>query len=575
MAHKTDRKNESISIFGVVLSDSRRFAQIAATMREFGLGNIVQIVRQSIAGRSFSSQDVFDGFDHNSPDFGEKLRSAIENLGVTYIKFGQMLSTRYDILPKEIIAELSKLQDGSPTLPFETIESILNDAYGDYRSHFASIEPTPIGAASIAQVHRAVLLDQTPVVIKIQRPGLLPLIRSDIDILMIFAKALDASIEELAYFDLPQLVTDFENSIIAELNFDNERSNIAYFAEKYADRPEFVFPSTFDELCRSNILVMRELTGKKITSIEPDTTHARQMADAILTIAFDMVFRDGVFHGDPHPGNVFALDDGKIGLIDFGLVGTFTARQRQHFMYLVLAMQYGDYPLAARTLLALGHATRRVILKDLEAEIARILQKYLKTSLQDVDISSFANDFIAAGQKFGIQIPSEFTTAIRALINIEGIISYLHPHLNLIDTLTQFARNVLSENLKKKELANQVVQDFLGVNDFLRSLSGHAAQLMQDLEHDGIAIRVNPQSINTLADAVNILATRLALSIMLAALTLCLFFAKWMIPFYTLLAASFIWIAALVLWHIKAIRKRRKVKISPLLSNMKRRMRWF
>ena len=569
------QKNESISLFGVVLSDTRRFAQITSIMRKFGLGNIVQIVRQSIAGRSFSSQDVIDGFNRNSPEFGAKLRSAIEALGVTYIKFGQMLSTRYDILPKEIIDELSRLQDGSPTLPFDAIESILNDAYGDYHQHFASIEPTPIGAASIAQVHRATLVDQTPVVIKVQRPGLLPLIRSDIDILTIFAKALDASIEELAYFDLPNLVSDFEESIVSELNFDNERANIVYFSQKYADRPEFVFPEPFADLCRNHILVMRELVGKKITTVEPDTPQAHQMAESILSIAFDMVFREGIFHGDPHPGNVFALTDGKIGLLDFGLVGTFTTRQRQNFMHLVMAMQFGDYALAARTLLSLGHATRRVVLDDLEAEIARIVQKYLKSSLQDVDVAAFATDFIAAGQKFGVRIPPEFTSAIRALINVEGIISYLYPHLNLIETLTQFAQNIVADNIRKKDFTNQIVQDALSVGEYIRSIPGHATQIMQDLEHDGIAVRIDVQSANILADSINNLATRIALSILLPALALCLFFANWTIPFYTVVVASFLWIGVLAIWHIKAIRERRKVKISPLLSNMKRRMRWF
>lgn len=573
--HMSAEKKESISIFGVVLSDTRRFAQITAILRKFGLGNIVRIARQSLNGRSFSAKDVFGEFRTFSPDFGEKLRTAIEALGVTYIKFGQMLSTRYDILPREIIAELSKLQDGSPALPFEEIESILNASYGDYHRYFSSVEETPLGAASIAQAHRAVLCDGTPAVIKVQRPGLLPLIRSDIDILMIFAKALDASIEEFSYFDLPSLVREFEDSIVSELNFQHERTNIEYFAAKYADRENFVFPEPFRDLCRSNILAMREISGKKITSIEPDTETAHRMAQDILGIAFDMVFRDGIFHGDPHPGNVFALPDGRIGLIDFGLVGTFSMRQRQNFMRIVMAMQYGDYALAARTLLSLGHATRRVVLEDLEAEIARIIQKYLKSSLQDVDIAGFAAEFVGAGQKFGIRIPCEFTNAIRALINVEGIIAYLHPKLNLIETLTRFAHNILSDSIKKKDISNQIIQDALSLSEYARSLPAHATQIMQDLEHDGIAVRIDGQSANIVSDAINRLATRLAISLMLPLLALCLFFANWTIPFYTVIVASFFWIAALGIWHVAALRNRRKVRISPLLSNMKRRMQWF
>lgn len=570
-----EKPRESISLFGVVVSDTRRFAQIANVLRKFGFGNIVQILKSSLSGQSVTSDAILGSLGHDADQLGKNLRAAIEELGTTYIKFGQMLSTRYDLLPRTIIDELSKLQDGSPRLPFETIERLLNAAYGDYHAHFSSLEAEPIGAASIAQVHRAVLCDGTPVVIKVQRPGLLPLIRSDIDILTILAKALDASIEEMAYFNFPGLVAEFEASIVSELDFGNERHNIEYFIQKYSDRTEFVFPTPFPELCRKNILVMRELCGQKITTVEADTEQAHQMADSILCIAFDMVFREGIFHGDPHPGNVFAMPDGRIGLLDFGLVGTFTPRQRMGFMHLVIAIQYGDYALAARTLLSLGHATRRVVLDDLEAEIARILQKYMKRSLKDVDVASFAADFIAAGEKFGVQIPSDFTNAVRALINVEGIIEYLNPRLDLIQTLTQFAQTLIGNSFRQKDLTNQIVQDILNISEYARSLPTHATQIMQDLEHDGIAVRIDEKSVSILADAVNRLATRLSISLMLPAISICLFFAKWMIPFYTAVVASCVWIVAVVVMHHASKMNRKKLRISPILSRMQRRMKWF
>ena len=310
----------SISMFGVVVHDVQRLATIASVLHKFGFGKLVKAINTGVSSDFQSSSEILESFKQQPADTAANLRAAIEELGTTYIKFGQMLSTRYDLLPGSIITELSKLQDGSPRMEFSVIETILNAAYGDYQ--------TPLGAASIAQAHRATLKDGTHVVLKIQRPGLLPLIRSDIDILNIIAKVLDNHIEEIAYFNLPALIDEFERSIVSELDFTHERANIEYFIQKSGTIPMFCFPEPFKDLTRPNILVMREISGKKITTVDADTPQAHRMADALLDIAFDMVFREGIFHADPHPGNVFATPDNTIGLLDFGLVGTFTARQR-------------------------------------------------------------------------------------------------------------------------------------------------------------------------------------------------------------------------------------------------------
>lgn len=555
--------------------DTKRLAAIGSVLRKFGFGNLVRAARSGIFGDFDTSNDILNAFKDQPDSMAANLRAAIESLGTTYIKFGQMLSTRYDLLPKSIIDELSKLQDGSPKLPFETIESILNDAYGDYHTVFRSIDPAPLGAASIAQVHRAVLCSGENVVIKVQRPGLLPLIRSDIDILNFFAKIFDNTIDEIAYFNLPGLIKEFEDAIIEELNFNNERVNIEFFMNRYKNDARFVFPEPFADYCRPNILVMRELVGQKITSVEPDTPQAHDMSTAILDIAFEMVLKDGVFHGDPHPGNVFALADHTIGLLDFGLIGKFTQRQRMDFMHIVLGVQVGDYALIARTLLNMGHPTRRVVLSELEAEIATILQKYLKSSLQHLDITAFSSDFIAAGQHFGIQIPADYTNAVRALINVEGIIQYLNPNLDLLETLAQYAKRLLAENISQKNITNQILQDVLNVGDYARTLPSHAAQIMQDIEHDGIAMRISDASTAPLVNAINVQSARISISLSLPLLAFCFYLPGWMIPFYIVLALFILWVMALPFLFNNRILNRKKIRIKPWLSLMRRRRQWF
>ena len=569
--------SEPISMIGAVIYDAKRFATIANVLRKFGFTNLVNVLKTGIAGDARSSQEILSSFKEKPTDMAARLRGVIEELGTTYIKFGQMLSTRYDLLPKEIITELSKLQDASPQIPFDTVEKILNDAYGNYHDVFAELDPVPLGSASIAQVHRGVTTQGERVVVKVQRPNLLPLIRSDIDILNLIARVFDDNIEEIAYFNLPALIAEFERATISELNFNRERENIAYFIQQYGNRPMFAFPEPLDALSRQNILVMRELRGQKITDLPHDDPNAKIMADEILAIAFDMVFRDGVFHGDPHPGNVLATQDGKIGLLDFGLVGTFTKRQRQDFMRLVIAVQAGDNALVARTLLSLGHPTRRVILANLEAEIARILQKYLKSSLKNLDIAAFAADFIAAGQTFGVQIPSEFTNAVRALISLEGIIQYLNPDLDLVDTLGQFSRKLLANGIDQKNLATTLLSDFFNVRDFAAELPSHIVQFTQDLEYDGLAIRHNPADMAPITDAINTASFRIAISLMLSAFTLAFLMAdpKMNLLFDIALILDLLWCIVLVCAFLQKRTSRRKIRVQPFLTRMRRRQSWF
>ena len=576
MTSNVTKKRESISMFGVMVHDVQRFATIANVLRKFGFGNLVKAV--STAGGEGTSDEFVAEMRKDSADtLGGKIRGAIEALGATYIKFGQMLSTRYDILPKDIIAELEKLQDGSPKMEFETVEAILNEAYGDYHKYFSEVVPEPLGAASIAQAHAAKLLDGTDVVLKVQRPGLLPLIRSDIDILNMIARTLDKHIEEIAYFDLPGLIREFERSIISELDFCNERANIEYFAEKYADNEMIVFPKTYAELSRSNILVMRKIEGAKITTEIPGTPEAVKMADAILDIAFKMVFEDGVFHGDPHPGNVFATPDHRIGLLDFGLVGTFTPRQRDEFTHLVLAVNTGDCSAIARILLSLGRPTKRVVLADLEAEIGAILQKYYLSSLKKIDAAAFANDFIAAGQKFAIQIPSEFTSAVRAVINLEGIILYLNPELDVTRTVAQFSRQLFAKKLDQENLVRLACQAGIGLAELGRGVPSHFAQFMQDIEHDGMAVRLPEHTSAPLVDAVNTAALCLSVSVMLGAALVAavLFMPHHQAAIWVIFVICVLWSAALFVIHARSRATRSKIRIDPILSGFRRRKKWF
>ncbi len=564
---QTMSKSQSISIPGVMLHDAKRLGKIIAVFSKHGLG--------ALFGAHDKTTDSIENLKNDPRTTFSRIRNVFEELGTTYIKFGQMLSTRSDILPKELVDELSKLQDTSPVLPFETVEEILNENYGDWHETFESVDPTPLGSASIAQVHRATLKTGEHVVIKVQRPGLLPLIRSDVDILQTLATGLDKHVEEIAYFDLPALIREFERSIVAELDFNHERANIEHFMASYGDKPMFVFPKPYMALSGTNILVMQELAGKKITTVEPSTPLAHNMAQAILEIAFEMIFKDGIFHGDPHPGNVFATPDGRIALLDFGAVGTFSRRQRDLLMRVILAANLGDCGMMARTLMSLGHPTKRVILSELENDIAEILQRHLKSSLNNIDVAQFAHDFVAAGQKYAIQIPSEFTCAVRSLLSIEGIIQYLEPDLDVIKTLSTYANNLVSEAFGQDALKLNALQLVLNGTDFARTMPLQFAQIMQDLENDGLAVRVHSSASDKISDAINAGVTRLTLTMMFIAMTLFMLLSEHNTLFFIACIADLLWIIVLIRWHSNARTNRGKLKVTPYLEKLERRKNWY
>ncbi len=562
----------SFSLPGAMLHDAKRLGKILAVLSKYGLDSISDSFSQT--HNKAQDESIID-LKSNPVSTAQKIRLVIEELGTTYIKFGQMLSTRSDLLSKEYINELSKLQDNSPELSFETIEEILNEHFGDWHNTFQSIDPHPLGSASIAQVHQAVLCSGEQVVLKIQRPGLLPLIRSDVDILRILARGLDNIIEEISYFNLPELIDEFERTIVEELDFNHERENIEHFQNRYKDNPMFVFPTPNTELSYEKLLVMQKLEGCKITSIEPNTDHAKHLSQAILGIAFDMIFKDGVFHADPHPGNVFATPDGRIALLDFGAVGTFSPRQRELLMRVILAANLGDCGMMARTLLSLGHPTKRVILSDLENDISEILQRHLKASLNSIDVAAFAYDFVSAGQKHAIQIPSEFSSAIRALLSIEGIIQYLEPELDVMKTLATYANKLVTEAFGREALTLNLLQLGINATDIARTVPLQISQIMQDLEHEGLSIRLPDSSSDHIEDAVNALATRLSLTLTFLGLTYFAHISHHPTLFMLACLGDIIWCIILVRWHRSARKSKSRFKILPFIERAKRRKRWF
>ncbi|MGI5830714.1 MAG: ABC1 kinase family protein [Bradymonadia bacterium] len=542
-----DNTIEPRSSFGVVLHDVSRLAKIVSVLAKYGFGAVLGRIG---LGKHRASKDLLE-LKNRPEETAKKLREALNELGTTYIKFGQMLSTRSDLLPKVYIDELQKLQDCVEPMPFENVLKIVIASIGPIEEHFEYIDEEVLGSASIAQVHRAKTLDGRELVLKVQRPNLHPLVRADIDIIHLIARGLTRWFEEFDYFNLPKLVEEFEKSLLQELNFTNELQNIQYFESHFKDNPQLIFPTPDTELSRPNVLAMRYIKGRKITDLSPNTEESKTVAEALIKLAFDMIFNDGIFHADPHPGNLLVCDGHKIGILDFGLVGSFSPSQRALMTTIVISVFLSNPEMIARCLVQLGQPTRRVVLRDLEDEVRSLLQRYIKSTLAELDAEAFVYDFLHAGQKFGVRVPVEFSSAVRALIHIESIILRLYPEIDIPDTLATMAKRLIADKRSPRLLARASLQSALSNADLVQNLPSHIAQLMLDLSQDGFPVKLHDNTLAPLKGPLLDLGTKISVSLILAAFVLVSL--HWQNPIWhsIVCVVAAIWLLSIIVSHYK------------------------
>jgi ubiquinone biosynthesis protein len=397
-----------------VLAPAFRMQRVGLILARHGFGEILERRKPSPAG------------------IGPRLARLFADLGPTYIKLGQLLATREDLFPPEVTRALSSLHSSVPAMKPRIVERQLERALGDdYKSAFASIDPTPLAAASIGQVHRAVLRSGERVVVKIQRPGLKSTVKSDLALMRFFAGLLAQAIPEIAAMDPLALLEAFERSITRELDFTREAANAARLSALLAGAPEVRLPRIVTTLVRPTVLVMEEIHGRKLSALaEPEQKAAR----AALLRAFSRQILDhGVFHADPHPGNVLVEDDGRLVLIDLGAVERVDDRLRAGVGRLVRAMTLGRSRALADAVLALSPDGASVSVD--RARLERELQQLVADASGQADGARVLQQMVALGRTHKLRMQPSLLALIRALALLDGVLRGLDPARNLVADL--------------------------------------------------------------------------------------------------------------------------------------------
>ncbi len=482
------------------LQDLNRVRQIAVIAGRHGFGELAD--RSGLWARLGRKEEVEPTPESREQSGARRFRQMLNELGATYIKLGQVLSTRGDLLPAKVIDELSLLQDSVDPFPLEQVRSQIKDAFGKpLEELFKSFEEKPIAAASIAQVHRAVTKSGEQVVVKVQRPGIAETIRADLSVLHYIARALEAVIEEMGIYSPTTLVEEFDKAIHEELDFMNEAANTRAFFKNHAGRDYVRIPKVYDELTARTVLTLEYLDGHKLKDANLDEGARQALAKNILEGAFLELFEDGLFHGDPHPGN-FLVQTGPNGpimaLLDFGLVGRVTRQMQETLIQLILAVALKDSGSVAKLLYRVGTPDSRANLIGFKNDIDAIIGQYLPRELKDVNAASLLRDLLDLVVKYRIRVPREYAILARAAVQTEGILRSLWPDMNIGEIALPYAKRMLADRYDPEQLQGGLMKTLLQLQNVAQDLPMQLSQILLDLEAGKFSVTVKAEQMNEL-----------------------------------------------------------------------------
>jgi ubiquinone biosynthesis protein len=503
-------------ISGLVMN-SQRLLEIGRVMARHGFADVVERVfpRRDDGKPLLADESVSLPPHVQSQSTAERIRKVIEELGATFIKLGQILSTRTDIVNHDICLELQKLQDEVPEMQRSEVRTIVErELAGKLEDLFASFEEAPLACASIAQVHVAklrstmlpdgTLEEGADVVVKIQRPNLLGRIEHDLQILEFLARRAQIFLPEIALMDPYGIVQEFSKALRKELDFTNERTNMVRFTSNFSSYPFVQIPRVYHSHCTARVLTMQRLPGVKITlATERFGIDPYLVAPRMLEVLFKMVFEDGYFHGDLHPGNILIDAEGNIGLIDFGLVGRLTEPQRDHILDILIGLSRQDYRMVSREFFDLGIKLPGVSYHydAFEADVIEVMERHVENkTLNEIDVGLLFRDLVSGAIRHQIKMPPTYTMVFKALMTVEGIGKSLAPEINFIEQAQPFVKRILVERYSPNRLLKEGIEIGTGLSRMLRLLPGVATQLLNDASAGRLTVRVHHED---LADALH------------------------------------------------------------------------
>jgi predicted unusual protein kinase regulating ubiquinone biosynthesis (AarF/ABC1/UbiB family) len=499
------------------LEHLKLYRDIALLLVKFGRSDLV---RQSGIAHAFV--EPLPTAEH--PAKAESLAHEIEKLGPTFIKLGQLLSTRPDIVPPAYATALSRLQDDCAPFPGVEAERIVAEELGVPLSQvFEHFDVKPVAAASLAQVHHARLRGGREVAVKVQRPGIRARVESDLEALAGVAAFFERNTELGRKFDLRGLLVEFRRTMLRELDFREEAGNLLKLSQNLADFRRIVVPTPMLDYTTSRVLTMEFVHGRKVTTITELTrleVDGRALADELFSAYLKQMLADGFFHADPHPGNVFIVDDSRVALLDLGMVAHVAPTTQERLLQLTLSMMDRRPDDAARVLLLAGERVGDADEAGFRRDIFELIGRLHDTHASEAKVGRFVLEVVATAMRHGIRLPSEFALIGKALINLDQIARTLAPSFDPNDSLRRHVASIVEQRFRRDLSLAAVFQGALETQNLLHSLPGRVNQILGMLADNQLRVNVDAIDEATLMAGMQKVANRIATGLVLAALVI-------------------------------------------------------
>lgn len=505
----------------------RRYRQIAGILARHGLGAVAAGIGLAGGRRPGQAQEA-PALDHDPRELGVRLRRVLEDLGPTFVKLGQVLSTRADLLPPGIVRELSRLQDQVAPFPFERAAAEIQRELGRPPGEvFAELDPEPLAAASIGQVHAARLHDGTGVVVKVQRPGARATIEADLEVLRRLADLAERRSPWAGLYPFRELAEEAARNLLAELDYEREAENAERLGDLLSGHPYLRVPRVYPEWSSPRLLVLERLHGAKLSQVldEPAGTldlDRRAVARQVAAGTLEQILIHGFFHADPHPGNLLLMPGGRIGLLDFGIVGSLSEADLARLRRLVLAVVRQDGEAAVAAVMSLVDVSPETDLPALQRDLDEARRRIVRRSLRHVDMAEVVGTGFNILRRHRVRVPVNLSLVGKTLITLEGVVSRLDPDASVIELAEPVGRELARRQLRPDALVRQVREwtDLYGGP--LLELPALLRELMAAARAGRPLVQVSLGEIEELRRALSRLANRLAFSVLLLALSILL-----------------------------------------------------